>query len=383
MDGALLVMFHPIRTLGSLVIAVAVAASVSVGALAQSASGQIGDAVDCAIASQQNFPPDDLQRIRDFVGKNASDLGSDDPALGGAARDRLLKPLNCKTVSVAFRMKYGEILWGGLGQYINLNTEPRIAANVLRIMGRARSIQSVQALRAGLSDSRPVVRFAATVGYRELLAKPALEGWAINRGNRKAVLTALQDALVNEPDPLIVSGVVVALSAVDDADASMRADAMTRLAQGLSVRHSMLKVDELSVAEVGSWARCYRRALISTRAALLQQIGGPGQMNFAARAAVFGGHGAALVRDLMNRKDIADNKSIRAQLADVASVAEMVVVLGTSSVGQPAQPPGLRKLFERGDRADFEKAIAPWISASGRLTQPPFDARAEDFAPVK
>jgi len=353
--------------------------SISVGAMAQSAAGQIGADIDCALASSFNLSPADIRRIDTFTSTLAPDLTSDDPTARAQARNRLLRPLGCATVSVAFRMQYGASLIVPLKQMVGPNADPQVQANALRILGRVRATQSLSALSTGLSDPRPAVRFAATVGYQELLSKPAQEQWPIRQRSLDGVLDELGKILVDDSDPFVVNGAVVALSAIDPADAALREQPVRRIAQGLSDRRAKLILDPNSEAEFDQWIRCYHRALIAVRNTLLQQNGQSGQQNFGLAAAIFGGQGLVLARQLMTLQPVQENPQLESLVADIVSTAEGVVVFGAGSVGQTTSTPGLRKFFTQHDTNAFDSALAPWIGNAGLLTRSPFSVPAERF----
>ena len=369
----------PSRALQSFAVGAMLTVSISVGAMAQSAAGQIGADIDCALASSFNLSPADIRRIDTFTSTLAPDLTSDDPTARAQARNRLLRPLGCATVSVAFRMQYGASLIVPLKQMVGPNADPQVQANALRILGRVRATQSLSALSTGLSDPRPAVRFAATVGYQELLSKPAQEQWPIRQRSLDGVLDELGKILVDDSDPFVVNGAVVALSAIDPADAALREQAVRRIAQGLSDRRAKLILDPNSEAEFDQWIRCYHRALIAVRNTLLQQNGQSGQQNFGLAAAIFGGQGLVLARQLMTLQPVQENPQLESLVADIVSTAEGVVVFGAGSVGQTTSTPGLRKFFNQHDTNAFDSALAPWIGSAGLLTRSPFSVPAEHF----
>lgn len=375
MVGSLPVVAHTTQLAKSLAFGAIVAGSISMGAMAQSASGQIGGGITCAMAARNELSPDDHQQIENFVAAARIGLTDTDPLVAKQARDTLLAPLKCNRVTVGFRLGYGAAMWNQFRSLIGPEVEPRVVANVLRLMGRSRSSEAVRALSQGIQDQRPVVRFGATVGYRELLSKPSSEVWPINRGQRTRTLDNLKQALTNESNAMVVNGIVLAMTSVQDAE--LRIDAMTRLSRGLSVRRASIPIGNANSNEVNNWISAYSRCLVEVRRVLLAQ--NTADRELALAASILGGQSLAFVRDLIEHPKVVESESLQDQLGDIVSAAEAAVSFAAPALGQVVTPPNLIRSFNGGNRAAFEKAIDHWIGDGGLLTKQPYNEPAASF----
>ncbi len=346
-------------------------------AAAEPAAAQIGGGVDCALASQNNFPAPDQRRIQDHVDGAAREMLDPDRDTSLAGRDELVRPLDCAGITVAFRQAYGRALSAPVGGLVG-HADARIATNALQIMGKARSTESVRAVADGLADQREVVRYAATTGFRELLSKPAAQPWPFAQRQVDQSLELLKATIERDASVNVVLGAVEALVSVDDPND--RPGAMQRVAEGLSQRRAFLDPGALSDEELGAWARIMLRAANECRNAVFNIQPGANDA-FMRSAGILGGNCLALARDVLDARGNDLDSTIAGELATVVNVSEALVVFTGSQLGAavPAPNPNLQTVFGRADSGAFEGAVDGWIGQGGLLTRAPFSAPAGEF----
>jgi hypothetical protein len=176
------------------------------------AFAQIGNIND--LAAKNSLEAQDIARIEKFVADQSAKLSSKDPQEVKAARDALLRVLQERTVTLAFRGEYAKNLIALLEQLLKNPGVDLHAANALRIAGELATRSIVDPLLlAGLKDSRSSVRYAAAFAIARMFETIGLHSPAIDPAKLKEVVRAVAELIKTEPDALVLDGLVLAMRA--------------------------------------------------------------------------------------------------------------------------------------------------------------------------
>ncbi|MDX2116171.1 MAG: hypothetical protein SFZ24_11225 [Planctomycetota bacterium] len=358
--------FVPRRALAWLTVVLAAGGSAALG----QGTG-VGEA--CSLSGQQSFSAGDEQTMRQRIDAGVEGLSSSTPADASRAREQLMEPLLCPGVTVAFRLKYGDLLEPALSPLAS-GRDDRVAVNALFVLAHLKTSNAAGPLTRGLASERAPVRFGAAAGIRALLGLIAAD----DAGFADAAVDRLLDdtgaALAKEADPIVAEGLVLALGDGPKAGMALRARAMRRLTSGLTARLVALRATP--PATQAEWSSTLLRAFDLARQSLFEQAASGADREFARSAALMSGQLFAYARDVLARSGEAD-----ANLGATVAAAEGLSVIAHSTLtGQQLAEGNLRGAFEAGaDR--FRSAVEPWIGAQGALLKQPYGAAAGDFAP--
>ncbi|MFT3684333.1 MAG: hypothetical protein QM783_05300 [Phycisphaerales bacterium] len=227
-------MNKPRRTAGRLLAFGAALLIPIAGTLAQSA-------VPPDMLRKQEITETDRQTIKAFIAANKAGLSTNSPAEIKKSREALVAPLeNPGGVSVPFRVAYANALieTGEINKIAANKDNDLAAANALRVAGQAATGNTLNIVLEGLKDSRPQVRYAATVAARAAFvaakAAPALSADELSKVMRELAATAAKDA-AKQP----VDGALQAMIAArDTAVPGVRSLVITRLADAAGARAS-------------------------------------------------------------------------------------------------------------------------------------------------
>ncbi len=334
----------------------------------------------CALAAKQVLEPGDEQTIRQFITSQTPGLTDANPEATSKSRDALMSPLSCDGITFAFRSKYADLLTPALTPLAAAKDE-RHAVNALLMLGRLRTTSSADALAGSLKSGNPVIRFAASSGYRELLSQLAKDAFGFPDGAIDRVLDGVAAALRIETDPLTADIMAVTLGDATKASAPLRSRAMLRLADAMAHRLISLRKE---AAVDPTWSRTVLRTLDLARQAMLEQ-GGAGAIDkeFAKRAALLSGHVFAYARDRLGATMAAADTNLSKAIVAAEGLA---VIAHQAATGQRINEKGLQKAFDAsfaaGDAKAFTDAVQSWIDPEGLLTKAPYNAAAADFAPA-
>jgi len=335
--------------------------------------------VNCTMATKQAFDAGDQSAIQSLVGSAAGELASEDPAVSQRGRDRLLAPLQCPGVSVAFRLEYGKAVEPAMAPLVNADSD-RVAVNALRVLGELRTSGSIRLLGQALQSNRSVVRFGAASGFRTLLASPDA-GFPEREIDR--ALGSLRDALTAERDPLVADAVVVALASTG-ASPDARTRAMRMASEAVALRLKDMRTQHVNAA-TEAWARIAYRAVFTAQQTLIDDLGrGKTDQDFAKASSLLGGQTLAFARRIATQAGSGIDPVLRQDLAGAVGSAEALLIFSHNALAQNRVPPAdLKGLFEvgtgDGNLQPFDNAVAAWIGPSGRLTKAPYGANAADF----
>lgn len=344
-----------------------------------SASAQGVGQVNCAMAAKQAFGADDQQQIGALVASAAQELGSDDASVSQRGRDRLLTPLLCPGVSVAFRLEYGKAVEPAMAPMVTAQND-RVAVNALRVLGELRTSGSIRMLGQALQSDRAVIRFGAASGFRTLLSSS--DAGFPEREIERA-LDAVRGALQREQDAQVADALVVALASTG-ASPDARTRAMGMMAETVAGRLKSLRAGAMGDA-APVWTALAYRAVFVSRQALIEDLGRGGVNNdFARSGAVLAGQVLAMARELVSDPGARAQSSLMQDLGGAVGVAEGLAVFSHNALTQQRiNETNLRGSFESavasGNPAPFVEAVGAWIGPAGRLTKAPYNAKPADF----
>ncbi|HVZ94042.1 MAG TPA: hypothetical protein VG797_05990 [Phycisphaerales bacterium] len=340
------------------------------------------------LTSKSDFTAAESAQIATFVTERLTQLSDADADVVKNARAALFEPLDTG-VSVGFRLEYAKVLDQRLASLIE-GKDARLAAIALRLAGRIATATSERQLQKGMASREPATRFAAAVGYQELLRTVGEGALGLGDAAVEKVLTSLRDAISTEKDPRVVDAIILALDGIPNggAGAPLRVRAMLRASEGgLALTRRLRK--ESPASDNRLWATALLRDLDIVYQTLLTQMqAGAGAVSpeFAKAAASFGGASLAFVRDRIAAAAPADETP---SLRMIVGAAENIIVLADQVIN-PAGKATSRKLpdsfdqaIERGNANWFTEAAAPYIGANGTLTKPPYSMKPEELAPAR
>lgn len=188
---------------------------------------------------KQEISDGDRQVMKAVITANVAGLESKNPSEIKKSRDVLVAPFE-KTdgLSVSFRAAYANALieHGHIDKTAADKDNDLAAANALRIAGQAATANTLNIILKGLEDTRPQVRYAATVAARAafMAAKttPALSGDDLSKA-----LIALGDIAAADKAKEPADGAIQAMIAArETAIPSTRSLAIDRLARAAGAR---------------------------------------------------------------------------------------------------------------------------------------------------
>ena len=355
----------------------------SVWVFAGPAMGQvgIGRGLSCEDAAREQVDSGLERKIREVVADHAAALGGKDEAAASRAREELMSPLGCPTVSVEFRLKYAEVVEPALAPLV-AGTDERVAANALLVCGRLKASIGLRPLEAGLANANPVIRFAAASGLRDMFSQLAADPSGFPEQQSERAMDRLAAALDSESDPMVADALILALGDGPQRNPVLRGKGIARLTSALGKNVASLR--ESAATLDPRWSGTLYRGLDLARLTILDQlVQGSADRSLTAQTAVLAGRTLALARDRFD----ASSEPERADLAAMVGAAEVAMVTAhNAQTGQKVGEQALQKVFEEaissGEITPFQSALESWIGASGLLTKPPYSTKPDDFAPM-
>ncbi len=349
----------------------------------QAQPGAIPGRLGCETAALDTFNAEQKKRIQSFAESGLARLRDTDPAVSSGARDELLEPLGCASVSVGFRIELGRALEADLLR-LSRGDDLRLAANALLIMGKVKSTSSISVLEESLKDTRPAIRLASAAALKVFLSPPSA---GLPDRSVEQVLESLGAALGAESAPLVAESIIAALDAARTSEA-LRSRANSRLVGAVTARLRGLRGTDRE----GAWAPAIIRAVNVSRSALIQQLGvNTVDREYARRAGVMSALALAYVRDRLPK--VVSTSEDQASTAAFFETCEAIVIAAEGQIvfaHTPATGESLRALdlgaafknaISTGDAADFNRRLDGWIGPGGLFTKPPYSVPAADLAP--
>lgn len=329
--------------------------------------------IDETLAGKTSISPADRQIINGHVSANTDGLFSDDPTTLRRARNLIVEPLQYDSVSVAFRIAYGDALESTLDRAVS-SKDPRVSLNALRIAGILSTQASTQHLLDRIDDEDEDTRFMAAHAMELVFKEVTRAAPAIGQDRARQLTDALGATVAGDANPFVVDAAVRALDAAAAGRwPAVAQDAMTTMAEKLGQR-----VRALNPGPDDQWilladARALER--------LRQRINAGNVQGLAIRdAAKLAGHTLAYVGA---RLDLADDVPIddreRGQLADLAARAETIIFFATTPLGGNPTPTNLADNITEGHDDRFIEGLPGVLGAGGQLANKPFGFKPADF----
>lgn len=335
--------------------------------------------IPCALAAKPSLTQSERERIRRFAQEQVRALRSEDVQTSVKARDSLAWPLNCENASLAFRLEYSDALVPEL-KGLTGGQDDRLAVSALLLMGRLRTTTAAEAVSASLASANPVVRAGAAAGLRETIAQVSKDSLGFSDAAVNRLLDDAAAALASERDPFVADMLVVVLGDSSRSNVSIRSRSAVRLAESFT---RTIRAAGGDPAPSGRWSATVLRAIDLVRQTLFDQAGaGTVDKELARRSAVLAGQVLALAR----RRAEAGVGSGDPDLTRAVGAAEGLVIFAhTSLTGERLAEQGLQRQFEQASGGVgvevFMEGVDAWVGSAGRLTKPPYNVPAAEFAP--
>ncbi len=176
------------------------------------ASAQLVDV--SALPTKATLTADDQQQIAAFAAAEAVRLNSTEASEVKAGRDRILRLVAQRGVTLDFRTKLTQALLPTLTKMVQ--GDDLHAANALRIAGELGAQSSIEMLTSALGDKRSSVRYAGTFAAARLFESVAQTNTgptAQSLLSLVGVLTArIKPGATSEVEPNVLDGIMLALS---------------------------------------------------------------------------------------------------------------------------------------------------------------------------
>lgn len=336
--------------------------------------------IPCALASKPSLTQAEKDRIRRFAAEQSGALRGAEIGVSVKARDSLAMPLNCENVSLAFRLEYSDALVPELRALAGGGND-RLAVAALLLLGRLRTTTAAEAVAASLASANPVIRAGAASGFRDVIAQVAKDSLGFSDGAVNRLLDDAAAALASERDPVVADLLVVALGESGRSHPSIRSRSSVRLAEAFA--RTVREVSTAEPAARAAWSPTVLRAIDLTRQTLFDQAGaGSVDRELARRSAILAGHVLALARRWVDPGDASSDSD----LSRAVGAAEGLAIFAHSTLtGERLAERGLQRLFDQasagGGAEALSEGVDAWVGPAGRLTRPPYNAPASEFAP--
>jgi hypothetical protein len=343
-------------------------------ARAQPAPG--GGLPESIVTAQALGGPEEKQ-IEAFVAGHAEKLSDPSAAVRERARDALLAPLGGESgePSVKFRIEFSKALAGRIRPLVT-SKDQGVALSALRIAGALASQAGVEACLEALADERPAVRRMAAFGLGQTLATDPRRS-VVPQDRVEAIVETLEKALARETDLLVVDGMALALATPEESP--LRSRGLQAVFRGVG-RQAATRIGagRLSESQVGVFLRAVKLARETVTRPNVDKA-------MAVDAALLAGHTLALSLDQLEVLAAGGDRPSPEStvLDDLAIASEATVIFGHGAAKNERTDPEVERLFPRamsgGDAGPLRAAVMKWIGPGGRLTQPPYGAKPEDF----
>lgn len=334
-----------------------------------------GAEIPAEVRSRAQMTPADGAAIQAYVEESVGGL-TGDARVAQQSRDRLLEPVSGK-VSVAFRLGYSEALSGKLAGLYG-HSDDRVAFNAIRIAGGLASPATLDAVRAGLGDSRPAVRYGGALAARTAFQHASDRNAALTDAQTTDLVGMLSRALSGEGEPAGVEGLIAALDAAPQA---ARLGALRSMAGAVSEQARTFGRAGRTGDPVG-WASAFQRAVKTVQSSLLEQmrVGKPDEA-FAKSAAEMCGSLLAHAKRRVSANEGGASEAEWSALGALAADAEGALIFTHLALtGQQQAEQTIKAAWEARDAGRVAREIDRWTGAGGTLTKAPYSLPAERFS---
>jgi len=211
------------------------------------ALAQVASVPDAVITSTSSLTQPQIAQIEEVVRAGVADLTNDDPELVGAARTRLLAPLEKAGIGVPFRLAYSNLLCPQL-ERLATGGDELTAMNALRLLGELATDRSTNSVEPALDHAGSDVRYTAVYSVGRTFEAVASESPAVAPSRVRALIDRLAERIRNEPEPWILDVAVRAMitAGLIDKDnfEDVRAHAYQQLAAAAADRVRTLPLEE-------------------------------------------------------------------------------------------------------------------------------------------
>lgn len=319
------------------------------------------------LVRRNDISADDRQAIKALVDAHKSGLS------GGTieikkSRDVLLAPLEKDGVSVPFRVAYANALIesGEIDKLAANKDNDLIAANALRIAGQSATGNTLKIVIDALKDTRPQVRYAATVGARAAF-NAARNNSALSPDEVSRAMRALSDVATTDAAPEPADGALQALVAARDIQGN-RSLAVERLteAAGTTALTAIKSGKPIDLTPLLRVATPIQHDVVEVQK--LTPAAKKGVATFAAQL--------LLAVDAQWKDGDPDPSAVQA-----ARTASTILALAASNMAGQEVTIRVGELVTAGKQEQFHQALARLVGPGGLLQSPPLSIAPDKLKP--
>ena len=331
-----------------------------------SATAQVSSSLPGSIVQSGTVSGAARQQITDFVESVTGSLDSDDIRNAARAREQLLRPLQDRDVSVAFRQAYGEALGSMLDSYSESeDVQQRLLA--LRVGGELATSDSVRIIRKHLTSSDAGIRLFSIGRVQRVFEMTSAHGPAISSSEATGLVRLIAKQAESTADPIELDGIVRALAAGASLPGSDLSGARNASVQSMeSVVSPILRGLEPN----GDTQTAYRLALRAASAMTGSIIDVNASTDAAALKASIGLAGDMLSVPLRQIFAGYELEGAERELA-IRSVQSAEALLYFARKKQPGgsqvAQTGFADLLEQGENRDFRNSVSLLLDANSKL----------------
>lgn len=346
-------------------------------ALLLAACPAAGQTLPAGIESRTTLGPADAQAVEAFV-RELLPAMEQAPLEVERARRAITTPLLAPGVSVAFRQQ----LASGLGpalERLAKHERDHVAANAMLVAGRIASTNTLGALRAGLADQRPGVRYAAAKGVETVFDAVAGSAPAVDSGQLAILTRDVAKLVETDADALVADGASLALLAAARMQTRQGFDALSSQAATALAAAATKRAQAIAPGSAADGLRVLARAVVGLSqiardvAARLEGVA----LSDDAKRQIGGLAGDALAAAVRLADDPAADKDALRQI--VAASESMAVFAAQSLRSDPNTALRAAAELDAGRRERFVAEVQKVIGPDGFLTKPPFAFPADRF----
>lgn len=179
---------------------------------APSAFAQLTASLPGSIVQSGTVSPAARQQIQSYVESVSGSLDSDDIRDAARAREQLVRPLEDRDVSVAFRQAYGQALAPVLSAHSDSDdVQKQLLA--LRLAGELATSDSLRILRKHLKSDDAGIRLFSIGRVQRVFEMTAAHGLAISSSEATDLVRLITKESESTTDPIELDGIVRALAA--------------------------------------------------------------------------------------------------------------------------------------------------------------------------
>lgn len=336
--------------------------------IAPSATAQVTGNLPGSIIQSGSISAAAQQQIQSYVDSVTGALASDDLRESSRAREQLLRPLEDRDVSVAFRQAYGQSLADVIAEHSSSDdVQKQLLA--LRVAGELATTDSVRIIREHMSSDDAGVRLFAIGRVQRVFEITTAHGPAISSNEASNLVSLLTSKADSTNDPIELDGIVRALAAGAGLRGSELSGARNKSVQGMELVISPILRDLVPSDDTVPAYRLAMRAASAMTASIIDVNASTDAASLKSSIGLAGDILSVPLRQIFAGYDLEGDERALAVRAVQSADALLYFARRKQPGGGAIEQTSFAAMIEQGEDRDYRNAVSLLFDGNSKLVR--------------